>query len=165
MTPWNLRSLEERALLNPAFGAVLVWSAARGASEEDALGLPFAEAFLVLPLVLHPATREALPTKVNSSLPLWIREQPFVRPLLATRAPALSGHTREALLFGVRQGLLLVKGPRISAELSNVPGFDQYLKGTSSESRECVQAAKFLGRWFGRFGDPSTVLALFGVRP
>ena len=52
MTPWNERSQEERALMNPAFCSVLLWWAARGYGAVSREGLSFQASFLVLPVVL-----------------------------------------------------------------------------------------------------------------
>jgi hypothetical protein len=53
---------EIRAIQNPALGATLIATAARGFSEGSGVhaGMPFALSFLVLPIILHAATFEQL---------------------------------------------------------------------------------------------------------
>lgn len=72
MKPWDLRPIEQRTLLNPAFLAVLIAETARGHLDEGAEPLPFALTFLAVPLVVHEPTREALPTIATSS-DLYVR--------------------------------------------------------------------------------------------
>ena len=64
-------SLEERRLLNPAYCGLLVAAAAVGHEREVHRGLPYIYAYLVLPLVLHPETRERLPNSVATKLVTW----------------------------------------------------------------------------------------------
>ena len=99
MIPWSERSAEERSLLNPCFCGMLLWHAARGYREESERALSLEECFLVLPIVLHGGTRDALPRDIRTSLAVWMQENPLVRGRMAERARALAPYTREALLF------------------------------------------------------------------
>src|SRR5262245_51328045 len=100
MSPWINRAPEERALLNPSFCACLLWQAAAGYEATSKQPLPFDLAFLVLPMVLHRATRESLPKLVKSSLAVWLDDNPLARSRVADRATLLSPHTKEAMMFG-----------------------------------------------------------------
>lgn len=165
MTPWTSRSPEERALLNPSFFSLLFWQAATGHMDEGGVGLPFGTAFLVLPIVLHRETREALPKTVTTSLPVWLDDNGLVRAQLAARARTLVPYTREALLFGGVRGFLAVSTATVSAEQGWKRKISSELKRSSDEVRSCAKRADFLGRWFARAGSPATVMALMGVRP
>lgn len=165
MTPWTKRAPEERALLNPSFFSLLFWHAATGHMVEGSTGLPFATSFLVLPLVLHRATRESLPKMVTTSLPVWLDENPLVRARLAERSRMLVPYTREALIFGGTHGFLTISTDVITAEGSWKRKVNAEQKKLSDEVRSCAKKAEFLGRWFARAGSPTTVMALMGVRP
>jgi hypothetical protein len=83
------RSAEERALLNPAFCSCLLWQAAVGYESTMKEPLPFDISFLVLPLVLHRATRESLPNSIRTSLATWLDENPLSRSQIADNARVL----------------------------------------------------------------------------
>ena len=76
MKPWVLRPPEEANLLNPAFCCVTLAAAVLGYASVDKTGIPYPLTFLVLPTVLHKATRESLPSnRTRTSLAAWIQEQ------------------------------------------------------------------------------------------
>jgi hypothetical protein len=159
------RSPEERALLNPSFFSLLLWHAATGHMSESGKGLPFGLTFLVLPLALHRETRESLPTKVTTSLPVWLNDNPLVRARFAERARTLVPYTKEALLFAGAHRLLAINLDSVSTEPAWKRKIARQLNRSSEEVRSCAKKAEFLGRWFARAGGPTTVMALLGVRP
>jgi hypothetical protein len=165
VTPWRLRSLEERNLLNPGFCSTLLWHAALGYASERKIAMAIELSFLVLPFVLHRETRESLPRNIMTSLPTWLAEHPIVRTRLGERAAALRPFTREALMFAGSHGLLSLsaEGVRANAEMKKhvVAG----LKLTSDEVRACAKRAEFLGKWLEKAGGTETVMVLLGVRP
>jgi len=153
---WKDRSHEERHLLNPAFCSTILWHAGKGATNRAApprQALSFIEAFLVLPIVLHQKSRESLPIRINTSLPVWIQSQPLLIASLPERAKALVPYTKEAITFGCCSPLFYIDNNEIS------------LRKSSGEVQECMKKAEFLGKWFAHTGSPETVFTLFGVRP
>jgi len=74
MQPWSKRVVEEANLFNPAFCAVLLARASEEFTKKTQQPLPFALAFLVLPVVLHRGTRAALPGSTVTSLLPWVQE-------------------------------------------------------------------------------------------
>ena len=165
MTPWNERSQEERALMNPAFCSLLLWWAARGYGAVNREGLSFQESFLVLPLVLPGKVRRLLPTDARTSLAVWIRRNPLVPGIVANTAKVLVPVTRESLMWGARHGLVTMEGGNLHAVSSWQAGISRSADQGSDETRSCQKRAEFVGRWFARTRGPSTVLALLGVRP
>lgn len=165
MIPWAERSFEERSLLNPCFCGMLIWHAALGYRKESERAISLEESFLVLPLVLHRGTRDALPRDVRTSLAVWIQEHPLVRGRLAERARSLAPYTKEALLFSGCRGVLLFSGGSIEAERAKRRAITSVLRVASAEVADCAKRSIFVGRWFARAGGPSTVLALWGVKP
>jgi hypothetical protein len=165
MTSWPQRSREERALLNPSFCANLLWYGASGYAGVDGSALSFEEAFLVLPFVLHRETREALPRGTNTSLAVWLDDNPLVRGRIATRAQLLVPFTKEGMLFAGAHGFIHIKEGRVRANEAWKQVVNSLVRGSSDEVRECVKRAEFVGKWFAMAGSASTVLALMGVRP
>lgn len=166
MQPWTSRVVEEANLFNPAFCAALIAKAASEFSKKTAASLPFALAFLVLPVVLHQGTRRALPGSTITSLLAWIQDHREHLVGFPNRVQHLSGITREALVFGVQHGTLT-----LAADGALRPG-PQYKSATdkrtdlfTDEARDCVERAGFLGRWFASAGTTPTIFAAWGVTP
>ena len=94
------------ALFNPAYCAAILHRTSSGYESASGAGLPYALAFLALPLILHPATAERLPTTSKSRLHNWLIGNPDVMVGLADRARSLAPFARDAIAFGI-QGRIL----------------------------------------------------------
>lgn len=165
MSRWSDGTLEERVLLNPAFCANLLWHFAVTSDEAERRPMTFAESFLLLPMVLHRATRDSLPRTTRSSLGVWLDENPSWQASFATRAKVLVPYTRDALLFaGARRFLRLQEG-MLTADLSWRRRVNAALRESTDEVRLCAKRAAFIGAWFSEAGDAATVMSLIGVRP
>jgi Family of unknown function (DUF6521) len=166
MQPWSTRVIEEANLFNPAFCATLLAKAADEFVKKAHRPLPFALSFLVLPVVLHQATRSALPGSTVTSLLPWIQENRAQLIGFATRVQHLRGITREALMFGLQhetlalsdEGDVMVGSRRQSATEKRTGLF-------TDEAHECVDRAGFVGRWFAVAGTTATIYAAWGVAP
>ena len=156
---WNLRPLEERANLNPAFLALLVRQAAAGYQEEAGRALPVPLAFIALPVVLHRPTRGSLP-RITTSLPVWLQDHQFLREGFAERARAISPAVREALIVALSSTVVrLVDGALEAGEEPRRP------RRATAEARAIAARAHFVGRWLARAGDVATIYVLWGVKP
>jgi hypothetical protein len=155
VTAWTARPRIEATLLNPALLAVLLAGAARDYDEEA--GMPWPLAFLVIPVVLHRPTRNALPRDTRTHLSTWLRREPLLRAGFPERAAAMVPRTREGLRFGLRAGILTVDGANVVGNLTDEPAL--------GELRQLVRAARLLGRWLAKSDQPSTPFALLGVAP
>lgn len=161
---WSERPVEQARLLNPAFIAALLWANAKGYGAVDEQGIPYPLSFVVIPVVLHKATRESLPRSTRTSLAAWLGENPHVHVRFAERAASLVPLVKEGLLFGVNGRLLDVSSWRIVAARRprSMTGF---LREASEEVADCVKKAEFVGKWFSSAGEYTTVMALCGVAP
>jgi Family of unknown function (DUF6521) len=159
MKRFALRPIEHRALLNPAFLAVLVTEVARGHLDERATPLPFALAFLAVPLVVHEPTREALPT-IATSMYAWLQQRPQARVHIPPLAVEFGPVTREAIRFGARRGALTFTacGALNAGRLTKARP-----RAQTTDVIHCRERAHFTGRWLARAGDPGTVLAAWGL--
>ena len=163
MQPWNERPTEIARLLNPAFCSLIIREAVRGFIEQSSVGMPYPLAFLVLPIVLHRSTRDALPSSVATKMHPWIEENQQVQVDFAKRCAAIVEHTREALLYGTANELFeFSDGAQIVIQRKRLklPPWP-----TDSEPMACLEQARFLGRWLSRAGNTATVFAMWGVRP
>lgn len=165
MTPWTDRAREERALLNPAFCAQLLWHAARGHASATPNGLSFEESFLVLPFVLHAPTRSALPRDTRTSMVVWLARNPLARGNIVDRARLLVPFVREALTFGAMHGVIELSQGRVQPRAEWAGRVSAVLAEANDDVSDCARRAEFVGKWFARAGSSATVLALVGVRP
>jgi ABC-3C biological conflict system middle component len=162
---WTSRPGEERALLNPSFCSCLLWQAAAGYKDTSKGPLPFDLSFLLLPIVLHRTTRDALPATVRTSLPVWIEDNPLARSCVADRTRLLVQFTKDAMMFGGLHGLVQFQAGAITANPDWKKRISDDLKDSTDEVRACMKRAEFVGKWLGGSGTSDTVMAIFGVRP
>jgi len=161
---WYERPREEANLFNPAFTSLVI-SRMVGHFEKTTggQGLPFALSFLILPMILHRSTREALPRAADTNMFGWLSEHPDLRALFPGRMLRLRPVTQEALCFALSYGKLIVTvdaiatGPR-KFPLTTIP------EPSTAETTSCLKKAEFLGRWFGANAQLN-VLTAWGVRP
>ena len=159
MKTWTQRPIEHRTLFNPAFLAVIVAEAAIGYDTETGRPLPFALAFLTVPIVLHEPTREALPT-IATSMFAWLDRRPQARVHIPPLARQFVPFTREAIRFAARGGALgFAAGGSLAVLALASPGHNTQ----TIDLRRCRERARFTGRWLARAGDPGTVLASWGL--
>jgi hypothetical protein len=116
-------------------------------------------------MVLHRETRESLPTKITTSLPVWLAHNPLAPSTIADRARALVPFTKEALRFGGAYGALQFNETIVRANPNWKARMATALDETSDEVRACAKRAEFVGRWFAKTGNAETVLSLLGVQP
>lgn len=165
MIPWEERSREEAHLLNPAFCGALVASSVTSYVESQPGGMPFALSMLILPVVLHKATRESLPRSIRTPLAAWLDETPAARLVFAERLNSLVPFSREGILFaGSRDALGFAEGGKLvpgTVKLSTT----KFERTATDDARDCLKKAKLVGRWFAAAGGERTVLTLWGVRP
>lgn len=165
MSRWSDGSLEERVLLNPAFCANLIWHFAATGSEAGRRPMTFAESFLVLPMVLHRATRDALPRSTRTSLGVWLDGNPAWQANITARAKVLVPFTRDALLFAGTRQFISLENEAVAADLTWRRRVNAALRESTEEAQMCAKKATFIGAWFSEAGDAATVMSLIGVRP
>lgn len=165
MSSWAARSREEANLLNPPFCSLLLILAAEHYQRASKDGLPYVYPFLILPLVLHKATRERLPKTTLKSLSTWIEENPTLRALLPDNVRSLRPFVQEALLYALVHGCLRVDDEGGFLLGKKPRGLSGYETGSSDEVRDCLKKSQFVGRWLATAGSVPTVMALWGIRP
>lgn len=165
VTNWTDRTIEERALLNPAFCASLLWHFAASGSMPSHRALTFAESFLVLPIVLPKNSRESLPRSTRTSLAAWLDENPSFQATLAARSKAMIPFTKDALIFGGTRQFLTVSTEAVHGNTEWARRAGLAMRRSSAETQACFKKSAFLGSWFIETGAANTVLALLGVRP
>lgn len=166
MQPWTRRVVEEANLFNPAFCATLIAKAVDDYQRKTiGRSLPFSLAFLILPIVLHKGTREALPGSTITSLLSWTQDNRHQFVDFSSRVQRLGEITREALLFGTQYQTLRIIGAGVAiGERRRSPTEKRTILFTE-EARICVDRAGFLGRWFAAAGTTPTIFSAWGISP
>ena len=165
MKPWTERTREEAYLLNPSFCCVILTSACAGFSEIRGQRLPFALAFMILPIVLHKPTRESLPRTIRTSVPAWLQKHAEARIGYHKRLMALKPHTREALRFGLVFDWMVMEELGLLRSVVTSNWINRAIKSLNGDAQVCVSRGHFLGKWFGTSASTETLMALWGIRP
>jgi hypothetical protein len=166
MQPWPDRVIEEANLFNPAFCATLLVKAVEEFGKKAGRPFPFALTFLVLPIVLHRGTREALPGSTTTSLLPWLQDNRQHLVDFPIRVRRLRAITQEAILFGIQHQTLALSpdgGLTMGAKRQAVT--ERRTPLFTVEARGCVDRAGFMGRWFAAAGTTATIFASWGVAP
>lgn len=165
MRPWTDRTIEEANLFNPAFCALLIARCCKD-FQKTQHRMPFALAFLVLPIVLHPGTRRALPYSTITSLHSWVQGNGATIGALPQHARALTPYAREAIIYGIRNAILaLDDSGNLIVGKAYIASLDLDSDAITPDVRESLERASFLGRWFAAAGSPFVVFSTIGVTP
>ena len=164
MTRWEERPVEVANLLNPAFCGLVIYVCAEAHESGAGKPIPYALAFLVLPLVLHSDTRSTM--KPNTRyFEVWLNLNPEIKVGLATRARSLVPFTREALGFLQRSGKLTIRETDAALVVTRALRRPRRRFALGEDTKACLAGARVLGKWFGRANSPATIYASLGLRP
>ncbi|WP_104178396.1 three component ABC system middle component [Cryobacterium sp. Y50] len=156
---WDERPVLSASILNPALiAASISWASKRYASKADH-AMPLEYVFLVVPICLHQATRQALPTTTRTHMPTWINEHQELLVGFPVRATKFAPHVREGLRLALSSGMVALTDD--GALLSRTPA--KVLP--EGEMKDILTAAGVFGAWAAKTGSPTTVYTLFGVTP
>ncbi|MFZ2997360.1 three component ABC system middle component [Sphingobium sp.] len=161
---WDERPREEAALFNPAFCGEIIAQSVHAHFKTGKRPLSFPLAFTILPLALHPASRERLPSQSSTTLRTWaVNNDALLRPL-SDRIARLRPITREALLFLIQlQALDLTPAGLIPGE--KPIALTRKIKAGTAETDEIRRSARLLGRWFAAQNNPLLILQTLGLKP
>jgi len=158
---WAERPEQTAAILNPAILAAVTGWCARRYENECGSPLPWELAYLVAPLALHRATREAMPATPRTHFSAWVNEHAGVLAGYASRARSFAPYVREGLRHGIRVGLLEIYAEGLIS--ATIPKTARPVRET--EQADIVRVAGTVGVWFARAGVPANVYIQLGVKP
>ncbi|PPB08836.1 three component ABC system middle component [Brevibacillus laterosporus] len=163
MKSWYERPQEIAYLLNPAFCGEVIRRSTTKYYENTDVPFQYPLLFLILPIVLHRATRDKFPSSSRKQMHVWLQENQSVRIGFASRAKELVPITKESVIFLMQLDAL---------EINNngnvqVPKYRKVkLDGhTDGEIAEIMNRAEMIGKWFSRAGTVSTIYTMWGVKP
>lgn len=137
------RSPEASALFNPVLTSELIVTACYWRNETDGQGIDWPALFLILPIALHPETRNAMPRDTRTTLAKWAVRHGSLVAELEAHANTMADATRRGIRQGLRTERLRLdqatmrSGVRPKAPQSSWP----------TELSASAKAAKMYGRW------------------
>lgn len=164
MKNWLERPQEVANLLNPAFCGRLIYDCVRGCASEDGRPLPCALGFLILPLVLHPSTRETMSGRTRH-FQVWLNSNQQIKVGFSSRARSLVPYSREAITFLLQTGTLEVTSPDACFVIKKRLRAIRRREPVSDDFSDSIRAAGVLGKWISRVNSTSTIYASLGVMP
>ena len=162
MRIWTERPTEIAYLLNPAFCGRLLYGTIRAYNDESQRCFPFPLVYLVLPLLLHKATRQSISSRTQFLI--WQQQNEYRLVHFAERAKHLVQITNEAVELLLQAGYVTVNE---SGELAATPTKRALhkTKFADDEVKECVNKSEHIAKWFARAGRVETIFIALGVRP
>lgn len=167
MKSWEKRPSEVANLLNPAFCSVVLHNAIKGYQSQQELGMPFPLIFIILPFVLHPKTRDALPSTTTKNFYSWLQENHQTYIGFSHRAKNLVLHTKESITFGIKQQIFQVNndGRIILVIRRRTVRNPAKIWSKESDAYQCYSKAHFVGKWLTKINDVSNIFVALGIRP
>ncbi len=138
------RPPEAVALFNAVLTSELLVNACWAKSQKGLTGLSWPTAFLILPLALHPPTRETLPRDRRITLARWAVKHHDLLADMEYRVANMVLPTKRAIRHGLRAGRLGLDGTNLIALVRPITPN----KNWPDEIRDSVKAARFCGQWF-----------------
>jgi hypothetical protein len=164
MLEWEQRPVEVTHLFNPAFCGTLIAKTTETYFGAAGQGLPFGLAFLILPVILHQETRNALPRRTTTTLLAWIENHQSQLIGFPDRVHRLRPVTQEAVMFDLAHQIMRVadSGDLVPGEV-RVSSTSTALRPLTPDAQDCIRKSLFLGRWLAAAGTPSTIMASWGI--
>lgn len=150
------------ALFNPAYCAAILHRVSSGYQAIVGTGLPYALAFIALPVILHPASAECLPSSSKTRLHNWLLGNPEVLIGFAERSRSVAPFVRKAVEFGLQARVLQFMEPDLLAPLTanHVGKWEKRPYNVMTAKKAIV-----LGKILSQIREAPTVFTLFGIRP
>jgi len=159
---WQDRSKEIAYLLNPAFCGRILHATVEGYIKRCSKEFPVPLVYLVLPLVLHTATRKTINSR--SYLTVWVDKNKLLLLNYPDRCRDYVEITTEALEYMLCAGFIkLTENSGLVAK--KIPTKLNKELHDDLEISECILKAKNVAKWFAQAGKTENVYVALGVRP
>lgn len=164
MIQWNKRAPEIAYLLNPAFCAVILYTAICEYQAKARDGLPFPLLYLILPIVLHQGTRSRVNSKTN--MVVWLQRNSDALVGFPERARNLVSFTNEAIEFLlIHRIVVILDGGKLAFSQPLPKTKINRIAESDPEIFECIQKSAHVGRWFFKMHSSENIYAAWGVKP
>lgn len=162
-TNWNDRPVILANILNPAFCGEVLRIASESYYNETGKHLPFALYFIILPLILHKPTRDALPKTTSTKFYEWLKNNPILRINIQNRIKNMVPFTREAIQFLIYYEVISITTDGNFIFNKSKKKSVQYV--SDSEIKDIYDKTKMMGKWISKMGNEKTIYATLGIRP
>lgn len=160
---WAERNTIVANLFNPAFCGEIIRVTAKEYNNHTSAKFPYAFAFLVLPIVLHKATRERMPRSVRTYFFVWVEQNDDLFFDFAKRTRSMVKYTKEALLF------LLIHNKIQLSENAEIIATDERVKKINKEDyqeyNDILKRAEMLGKWLSSTSDVKSIYSFLRITP
>lgn len=149
-------------MLNPAFCARLLYGTIRTYNIESKRAFPFSLIYLVLPLLLHKHTRNAINSRTQ--LLVWVQRNEYLLINFAKRAKQMVRITNEAVELLLQSNYLKLTTSGELEILSTTRAISK-TQFTDDEVKDCITKSEHIAKWFAKAGKAETIYVSLGVRP
>ncbi|MBC9798632.1 three component ABC system middle component [Sinomicrobium weinanense] len=160
---WTERNKIVANLFNPAFCGEIIRATAQEYNKHTNTNFPFAFAFLVLPIVLHKATRERMPRTVKTYFFVWVEKNDDLFFDFTKRSRSMVKYTKEALSF------LLFHSKIEFEDNAGIIVTEQKVKKINKddyqEYNEILKKAEMLGKWLSSTSDVKSIYSFLRITP
>lgn len=158
LTSHLVRTPEAMALFNVVLTSELLVNACWAKKQQGSTGLAWPAAYLILPLTLHPGTRDSLPRDRRITLARWAVRNHDLLADMEYRVANMALPTKRAIRHGLRARRLGLDGPNLIALARPKNPTSQW----PTELSASVKAARICGQWFNAI-DIHMAFELLGI--
>ena len=163
--PWKQRPPEEAYLFNPAFLGSLIFEFVKEYSKQKSEAAPLEYIPIFLAIVLHKSTKQRLPHSTVTSLYDWLQENEDSKIDIDKRIIGLMPYIKESLRFSIsRDTLKLGKGHGVVLGEVKAHFTANFLRETTTETKEIIDRSKFVARWFAKSGSEISIMGAWGIK-
>ena len=124
--------------------------------------MPFATAFVVMPMILSKRIATKLPKSTNARLDIWLRENIELKYIFIENAKNIQKYTKEALIFSLHHKI--VKSDKKDRLTNGKLRRSKSIK-EDEELSFIIKKSQFVGRWLSKTDDPVILYSLLGIKP
>jgi len=164
LQPWEKRSVIAANLFNPAFCGEVLKRSVIGFNSQNENKMPFSLISLILPFVLHKATRDKMPIRTSTYFHSWVDSNEHLFIDFHKRFKQIQPYFLESLMFLIMNNYIEFN----SDGRINIIGSSRrksFSVTNSDEVNLILSKAEFLGRWFNLTGNEQTIYMFLKIRP
>lgn len=162
-TSWIERNTIVANLFNPAFCGEIIRVTIKEYNKHTNTKFPYAYTFLILPIVLHKATRDRMPRSVRTYFFVWVEKNDDLFFDFAKRTKSMVKYTKEALSFLLTHNKIEITE---NAELNSVEDRVKKIKKEDyQEYNEILKKAEMLGKWLSTTSDVKSIYSFLRITP
>lgn len=160
---WTERNKIVANLFNPAFCGEIIRATAKEYNKHTNTNFPYAFTFLVLPIVLHKATRDRMPRSVRTYFFVWVEKNNDLFFDFPKRTRGMVKYTKEALSF------LLFHNKIEFNDNTEIIVTDERVKKINKEDyqeyNEILKKAEMLGKWLSSTSNVKSIYSFLRITP